>query len=167
MLAPMKRSATRLPTLELTLAACLLALAGCDGVPSPFGNDQYVVLDDARGLAVGNQVRVHGVADGRVTEVSIQEDGAHVVFEFNSRHLMRADACGEPRRDALGGEVYLHIDKGRSPTPWEPPLVECAHGSAMPGVDQALSEMVRRLFAPSDDAPPSAPTNAAPAPAEP
>jgi hypothetical protein len=93
------------------------------------------VVDDAHGIAIGNQVRVHGVNVGRVTEIGLEPEGARIAFEISARDALHPDACGSVRRDGLAGEAYLHIDAGSGEGAWEGPLRACE----TPGVDATIA----------------------------
>lgn len=119
------------------LVCGLLSLAGCDQIATQLGvGPAFVILDDAHGVQIGDPVRVHGVTVGRVTEVGLVPEGARVAFELANREALHADACGEVRREGLGGEAYVHLDAGRSEEPWAGTFIGCE----TPSMDDTLAE---------------------------
>lgn len=120
----------------MVVCASLLSLAGCGEIAAQLGGGaSYVVVDDAHGIAIGNQVRVHGVNVGRVSEISLEPEGAHIAFELSAPDALHPDACGSVRREGLAGEAYLHIDAGRQDGTWEGPLRACE----APGVEATIA----------------------------
>lgn len=125
----------------------LALLGGCDTIATQLGaGPAFVVLDDAHGISIGHQVRVHGVTVGRVSDVSVADDGAHVTFQVDDSSVLHADACGEVRRDGLAGEAYLHIEAGHEEGPWEAPLRACESPTMEAAIAQTtgLIEELRR-----------------------
>jgi ABC-type transporter Mla subunit MlaD len=126
---------TRVSPLALA-SLSLLGLIGCTEIAAQLGGgSSHVVVDDAHGIAIGNQVRVHGVNVGRVTEVGLEPEGARIAFEISARDALHPDACGSVRRDGLAGEAYLHIEAGTAEGEWEGPLRACE----TPGVDATIA----------------------------
>lgn len=118
------------------VCASLLSLAGCGEIAAQLGGgSSHVVVDDAHGIAIGNQVRVHGVNVGRVTEIGLEPEGARIAFEMSAREALHPDACGSVRRDGLAGEAYLHIEAGTGEGAWEGPLRACE----TPGVEATIA----------------------------
>lgn len=121
---------------SLPLALSLLSLAGCGEIAAQLGGgSSHVVVDDAHGIAIGNQVRVHGVNVGRVSEISLEPEGARIAFEISSPEALHPDACGAVRREGLAGEAYLHIEAGSGEGAWEGPLRACE----TPGVEATIA----------------------------
>jgi hypothetical protein len=104
----------------------LFVLGGCGEIAARLGSgSSHVVVDDAHGIAVGNQVRVHGVNIGRITEIGLEPAGARISFELGSTEALHPDACGAVRREGLVGEAYLHIEAGTAEGAWQGPLRAC------------------------------------------
>lgn len=130
------------PPLAWLVGVALLGLGGCETITSQFGGGpSFVVLEDAHGIAIGNQVRVHGVNVGRVTEVSVVPEGARVVFDLSAADALRSDACASVRREGLMGEAFLHVEAGHAEAPWAPPLAACEETS----IDQTLTSAAALL----------------------
>jgi ABC-type transporter Mla subunit MlaD len=140
----------------------LFVLGGCGEIAARLGSgSSHVVVDDAHGIAVGNQVRVHGVNIGRITEIGLEPAGARISFELGSTEALHPDACGAVRREGLVGEAYLHIEAGTAEGAWQGPLRACETPSLeatialTAGLLDDLRSYVGRL-APPSAAPPSA-----------
>jgi hypothetical protein len=104
----------------------LFVLGGCGEIAARLGSgSSHVVVDDAHGIAVGHQVRVHGVNIGRITEIGLEPAGARISFELGSTEALHPDACGAVRREGLVGEAYLHIEAGTAEGAWQGPLRAC------------------------------------------
>ncbi len=120
-----------------SLLLLTLALAGCDQIATQLGvGPAFVVVEDAHGVQIGNQVRVHGVTVGRVTEIGLVPEGARIAFELANREVLHADACGEVRREGLDGEAYVHLDTGSSEEPWAGTFTPCA----TPTLDDTIAQ---------------------------
>lgn len=121
---------------SLVVSVSLLSLAGCTEIAAQLGGgSSHVVVDDAHGIAIGNQVRVHGVNVGRVTEIGLEPEGARIAFEITAPDALHPDACGSVRRDGLAGEAYLHIEAGTAEGEWQAPLRACE----TPGVEATIA----------------------------
>jgi hypothetical protein len=130
----------------LACAAALLSLPACGELTRQLtGGGASVVVDDAQGIAIGNQVRVHGVQVGRVTAVTLEPAGARLALELSGVEL-KSDACAAVRTQGLVGEVYVHVQPGEAETPWEGgELAACPSASLESAAGESLSEVVALL----------------------
>jgi len=120
----------------------LLALGGCDEIATRLGGGPLaVVVGDARGLSSGDQVRVHGVNVGRVSAVSVVDEGARIEVEITTDVALHTDACGAVRAEGLVGEAYLHIDPGEAEALLEGPLTGCQEPSLESATAESLAEV--------------------------
>jgi phospholipid/cholesterol/gamma-HCH transport system substrate-binding protein len=129
----------------LACAASLASLSGCELTRQLAGGGASVVVDDAQGISVGNQVRVHGVQVGRVTAVTLEPAGARLALELGDVAL-RSDACAMVRTQGLVGEVYVHVQRGEADTPWEGGELRACPSATLEGAaGESLSELAGLL----------------------
>lgn len=135
----------RLPCAQALSFFLLIAGAtGCETITQQFGSGGVSVLvDDALGIAVGGPVRVHGVNVGRVTEVSLEAEGARIVIDGLPDVVeLRSDACGVVRTRGLANDMYLEIDPGHASEPLGGTrLTACAR----PSIEQAGAESIEEV----------------------
>lgn len=129
-----------------SLVLVLLALSGCDEIATRFGGGPLaVIVADARGLSAGDPVRVHGVNVGRVSAVSVVDEGARIELELTTEVALHADACGAVRSQGLVGEAYMHLDPGEAEADLDGPLVGCQEPTIETATAESLAELAGLL----------------------
>lgn len=115
------------------LAGAALLAAGC-GSGDPSFEARFT---NARGLVVGNDVRIGGAVAGRVQAVDLARDGSARV-RFTSDVAPRADAVAAIRPVDLLGDTYLALSPGRAAAPLRAaiPLTRTANA---PRLDELLA----------------------------
>jgi hypothetical protein len=126
----------------LACAASLVSLPACGELTRQItGGGASVLVDDAQGIQIGNQVRVHGVQVGRVTAVTLEPEGARLAIELEGAEL-RSDACAGVRAQGLVGEVYVHVEPGGAESPWEGgELAACQRPTIEDATTESLAEL--------------------------
>lgn len=123
---------------RLILAGVLVALllGGCGDDTRTFS----ARFDSARGLVVGNDVRVAGAVAGRVAAVELARDGsAEVRFTLRRDDLApRADAVAAIRPVDLLGDTFLALSPGRARAAQRGPI-PLARTSNAPRLDELLA----------------------------
>jgi len=73
-------------------------------------------FDDVTGLLVNDNVKVAGVAVGKVTDVRVDEGDAVVEMEIGRDHPLPADSAAAVRWRNLIGQRYVYLYPGDAPT---------------------------------------------------
>jgi len=104
----------------LSLVLLTTSGMGCATITEQFSSGHVSVLvDDAHGIPVGGPVRVHGVNVGRITEVTLEAEGARIVIDALPEVVaLKSDACGVVRH-GVANDTYLDIHPGHAVTPLE------------------------------------------------
>jgi ABC-type transporter Mla subunit MlaD len=126
------------------VAGALLALGAAAllaAVLLPGGERTYrAELTSARGLVVGNDVRVLGAVAGSVRSLTLSRRGVAVVTFTLNRGVPapRADATAGVRPVDLLGDNYLALDPGRATAPLRGPI-SAARTTDAPRLDELLA----------------------------
>lgn len=72
-------------------------------------------FDDVTGLLVGDNVKVSGVAVGKVTGIEVEQGQAVVSMEIREEHALPADTSAAIRWRNLIGQRYLYLFPGDAP----------------------------------------------------
>ena len=137
---------------SLLLVLWLALGSGCPAMTNAFGGGGATVLvDDAQGISAGGQVRVHGVVVGRITEVTLEPEGARIAIDDLANVVLRSDACALLRTHAPS-DVYLEIRPGHAEDTLASgeTLAECASSSLENAGVESIGELtglVRELRA--------------------
>lgn len=128
----------------LSFLVLIAGTTGCGTITQQFGSGGVsVVVDDALGIAVGGPVRVHGVNVGRVTEVTLEAEGARIVVDgLPDVVVLKSDACGAVRTRGLANDMYLEIDPGHADAPLDGTLLTAC---ARPSIEQAGAESIAEV----------------------
>jgi ABC-type transporter Mla subunit MlaD len=122
----------------LAVGALLLSIGGKRTWTAEFAN--------ARGLVVGNDVRVGGAIAGRVTSIRLSRAGRALVgFSLDDAAAApRADAAAAIRPVDLLGDAYLSLTPGSARTPLRGPIA-AAHTTNAPRLDEVLDTFSPRV----------------------
>ncbi len=86
------------------------------------GPGSYTVaaaFDDVTGLLVGDNVKVAGVAVGKVTDIDVERGQAKVTMSIRDRHALPADTSAAIRWRNLIGQRYVYLFPGDAPVSLE------------------------------------------------
>jgi len=86
------------------------------------GPDTYTLtasFDDVTGLLVNDNVKVAGVAVGKVTSVRVEEGQAQVSMEIREDHPLPSDSAAAVRWRNLIGQRYVYLYPGDAPTTFQ------------------------------------------------
>lgn len=128
----------------LSIGLLIASATGCSTITEQFSSGGVSVLvDDAHGIPVGGPVRVHGVTVGRITEVTLEAEGARIAIEGLPDVVeLKSDACGAVRTHGVANDMYLEIDSGHADEPLSgTSLTTCAR----PSIEQAGTESIAEL----------------------
>lgn len=123
----------------------LVALAsGCSTLTQTFtGGGISALVDDARGIATGGQVRVHGVMVGRVTEVTLEPEGARIAIDgLPDTVALKSDACAVVRTHLVANETFLEIQPGHAESALEGTSLPACSATTL---EQAGTESIAEL----------------------
>lgn len=77
------------------------------------------VFDDVTGLLVGDNVKVAGVAVGKVTAIDVEQGRAIVAMEIREEHALPIDSSAAIRWRNLIGQRYVYLFPGDAPVSLE------------------------------------------------
>lgn len=102
-----------------TMAAIVVMSLKVTSNQSGFGN--YVtyrtVISDASGIFPKTPIKVAGINAGRIKDIVLQGNQAHITFEVLSRIVVPDDSSLKIKTVGFLGDKYLEIFIGTSPTP--------------------------------------------------
>ncbi len=75
----------------------------------------YAAFDDVTGLLIGDNVKVAGVAVGKVTAIHVESGQAMVTMEVDADRKMPADTSAAVRWRNLIGQRYVYLFPGDAP----------------------------------------------------
>ena len=105
-----------------------------------------VRFDDVGTLAAGDKVTVSGVRKGRVSELSLSENGVLVKLLLYKDVVLRKDARFVIKNMGLMGERFIAITQGNDTTLFDKSqVVEGQYDTGLPDVMGLMGEMVSEL----------------------
>jgi ABC-type transporter Mla subunit MlaD len=128
----------------LPLLTIVALASGCPTLTNTFtGGGVSALVDDAHGIAAGGQVRVHGVMVARVTEVTLEAEGARIAIDgLPDTVTLKSDACAVVRTHLVANETFLEIQPGHAEAALEgTSLPPCSATS----LEQAGTESIAEL----------------------
>ena len=136
----MTRLASTVAALGLAAATAIVAVLIWNAALGITGGPTWTAeFTDARGLVVGNDVRVGGAVVGRVSGISLSRAGTALVrFKLAVRRAYpHADAAAAIRPADLLGDNYLSLSPGTAPRPLTGPI-NTADTVNAPRLDEVL-----------------------------
>jgi phospholipid/cholesterol/gamma-HCH transport system substrate-binding protein len=107
--------------IALGIAGGAYIIASADGI-SEFNTAVYnVVIPDATGLSTRSKVYLAGVAVGRVRNIRLEENKAHLKVAFLKGVEIRDDARISRRSSSILGTSVLYLEPGSELSPLVPP----------------------------------------------
>ncbi len=103
------------------------------------GYSLHIRFPDARGLGKGSYVFVSGVQAGKVTKLSLSQEGVAVSISLPKHILIPHDSRFVIATGGLLGESEIHIHRGTSPAIFKED--DLANGELPPSFDQILSRV--------------------------
>jgi phospholipid/cholesterol/gamma-HCH transport system substrate-binding protein len=80
-------------------------------IPAP-GYTLYANFDNIAGLKTGSEVEIAGVKVGKVGDISLKDNRAHVAMRINERVAIDDDAIASVLTSGLIGDKYLSVSLG-------------------------------------------------------
>ena len=148
-----KGSRARELTIELVVGtfvfAVLLALALFTIVlrrENLFAENFYyrIVFQDVMGLRAGDDVTIKGLSVGKIKELSLHEDGVHVVCSVRTKLRLKQDCTFVIVPSSVLGGKYLQIDPG-SPTARELPPQDLYQGQTPSDAFKEAAALIRSI----------------------